>query len=93
MAVVLTMLVGGLLFTAPDSSAFETIRTIFWDPLFSEFACMCGSHPRVSHFATVGKSKVVGQNCGLVEQRANLEVWGVVARLPSHGVSNEMSDE
>ena len=38
MAVLLTMLVGGLLFTAPDSSAFETIRTIFWDPLFSEFA-------------------------------------------------------
>ena len=38
MAVVLTMLVGGLLFTAPESSAFVTIRTIFWDPLFSEFA-------------------------------------------------------
>lgn len=38
LAVVLTMLVGGILFTAPDSNPVETIRTIFWDPLFSEFA-------------------------------------------------------
>lgn len=38
LAVVLTMIVGGVLFTAPGSGPIETIRTIFWDPLFSEFA-------------------------------------------------------
>ena len=37
-AVVLTMVCGGLLFAALGKSPVETIRTIFFDPLFSEFA-------------------------------------------------------
>ncbi len=38
LAVVLTMVVGGILFAALGKNPFETIRTIFLDPLFSEFA-------------------------------------------------------
>ena len=38
LAVVLTMIVGGALFAALGKNPFETIRTIFLDPLFSEFA-------------------------------------------------------
>ena len=38
LAVALTMFVGGLLFAALGQNPFETIRTIFFDPLFSEFA-------------------------------------------------------
>ncbi|MFQ1702872.1 ABC transporter permease [Loktanella agnita] len=38
LAVVLTMICGGLLFAALGKNPFETIRTIFLDPLFSEFA-------------------------------------------------------
>ena len=38
LAVVLTMLCGGLLFAALGQNPFVTIRTIFLDPLFSEFA-------------------------------------------------------
>ena len=38
LAVVLTMVFGGLLFAALGKNPFETIRTIFFDPLFSEFA-------------------------------------------------------
>ncbi|MFN3663247.1 ABC transporter permease [Yoonia sp.] len=38
LAVVLTMVCGGLLFAALGNDPFVTIRTIFWDPLFSEFA-------------------------------------------------------
>ncbi len=38
LAVLLTMLVGGILFAALGQNPFETIRTIFFDPLFSEFA-------------------------------------------------------
>ncbi|SFS21693.1 ABC transporter permease [Yoonia litorea] len=38
LAVLLTMLFGGLLFAALGQNPFETIRTIFFDPLFSEFA-------------------------------------------------------
>jgi general nucleoside transport system permease protein len=37
-AVVLTMVAGGLLFAAMGKDPFEVIRTIFWDPLFGEFA-------------------------------------------------------
>ena len=37
-AVALTMIVGGILFAALGKNPFETIRTIFLDPLFSEFA-------------------------------------------------------
>ncbi|PRY77217.1 branched-subunit amino acid transport system permease [Yoonia maritima] len=37
-AVLLTMICGGLLFAALGKDPFETIRTIFFDPLFSEFA-------------------------------------------------------
>ena len=37
-AVILTMVCGGLLFAALGKNPFETIRTIFLDPLFSEFA-------------------------------------------------------
>ena len=42
LAVLLTMVFGGLLFAALGQNPFETIRTIFFDPLFSEFA----SHSR-----------------------------------------------
>ena len=38
LAVALTMVVGGILFAALGKNPFETIRTIFLDPLFSEFA-------------------------------------------------------
>ncbi len=38
LAVVLTMLFGGLLFATLGQNPFVTIRTIFLDPLFSEFA-------------------------------------------------------
>lgn len=38
LAVVLTMIVGGILFAALGKNPFVTIRTIFLDPLFSEFA-------------------------------------------------------
>lgn len=37
-AVVLTMVAGGLMFAALGKNPFEVIRTIFWDPLFGEFA-------------------------------------------------------
>ncbi|KQI69148.1 sugar ABC transporter permease [Loktanella sp. 3ANDIMAR09] len=38
MAVLLTMVLGGLLFAALGQNPFTVIRTIFLDPLFSEFA-------------------------------------------------------
>ncbi|MEL6838683.1 MAG: ABC transporter permease [Pseudomonadota bacterium] len=38
LAVLLTMIFGGLLFALLGNNPFETIRTIFVDPLFSEFA-------------------------------------------------------
>jgi len=37
LAVIATMIVGGLLFAALGKPPVEAIRTIFWDPLFSEF--------------------------------------------------------
>ncbi|GGH20823.1 nucleoside ABC transporter membrane protein [Cribrihabitans marinus] len=37
-AVLATMLFGGLLFAALGKNPVEAIRTIFWDPLFGEFA-------------------------------------------------------
>jgi len=36
LAVVLTMVAGGLMFAALGKDPFEAIRTIFWDPLFNE---------------------------------------------------------
>ncbi|MDH5798680.1 MAG: ABC transporter permease [Paracoccaceae bacterium] len=38
LAVLLTMIAGGLLFSFLGKNPFETIRTIFWDPVFGEFA-------------------------------------------------------
>ncbi len=38
LAVVITMIVGGALFAALGKNPVEAIRTIFWDPLFGEFA-------------------------------------------------------
>ncbi|MBL4627976.1 MAG: ABC transporter permease [Roseicyclus sp.] len=35
-AVILTMIAGGLMFAALGKDPFEVIRVIFWDPLFSE---------------------------------------------------------
>ncbi|MCB2110078.1 MAG: ABC transporter permease [Defluviimonas sp.] len=37
-AVLLTMVAGGLLFAALGKDPFAVIRTIFWDPVFGEFA-------------------------------------------------------
>lgn len=37
-AVILTMLAGGLMFGVLGKNPFDVIRTIFWDPLFGEFA-------------------------------------------------------
>lgn len=37
-AVIITMIMGGLLFTALGKNPFEAIRTIFYDPVFGEFA-------------------------------------------------------
>jgi len=37
-AVILTMVTGGILFAAMGKNPFEVIRTIFWDPVFGEFA-------------------------------------------------------
>lgn len=36
LAVLLTMIAGGIMFAALGSDPFEAIRIIFWDPLFSE---------------------------------------------------------
>ncbi|WP_413874341.1 ABC transporter permease [Albidovulum sp.] len=38
LAVALTMVAGGLLFAALGKDPFAVVRTIFWDPLFGEFA-------------------------------------------------------
>ncbi|GGL68305.1 ABC transporter permease [Wenxinia marina] len=38
LAVVLTMIAGGLLFAALGKDPVEAIRTIFWDPLFGQYA-------------------------------------------------------
>lgn len=37
-AVVLTMIFGGMLFAAMGTNPFAVIKTIFWDPIFGEFA-------------------------------------------------------
>lgn len=37
-AVILTMIAGGILFAAMGKNPLEVIRTIFWDPVFGEFA-------------------------------------------------------
>ena len=38
LAVLLTMVAGGLMFAILGKPPFEAIRTIFWDPLFGEFS-------------------------------------------------------
>lgn len=38
LAVIVTMIAGGLLFAALGKNPFEAIRTIFWDPLFGQYA-------------------------------------------------------
>ncbi|MEM9795939.1 MAG: ABC transporter permease [Pseudomonadota bacterium] len=38
LAVALTMVAGGLMFAALGTAPLEALRTIFWDPLFGEFA-------------------------------------------------------
>jgi general nucleoside transport system permease protein len=38
LAVILTMVAGGIMFALLGKNPFEAIRTIFWDPLFGEFA-------------------------------------------------------
>ena len=38
LAFVLTLIAGGLMFAALGKNPFEALRTIFWDPLFGEFA-------------------------------------------------------
>jgi len=38
LAVVLTMLAGGILFSFLGTNPVEAVRTIFWDPIFGEFA-------------------------------------------------------
>ena len=38
LAVIATMIAGGFLFALLGKNPFEAIRTIFWDPLFGEFA-------------------------------------------------------
>ncbi|UWR21783.1 ABC transporter permease [Sulfitobacter sp. S190] len=38
LAVIATMIFGGLLFAVLGKDPFEAIRTIFWEPLFGEFA-------------------------------------------------------
>ncbi|WP_417249554.1 ABC transporter permease [Celeribacter sp.] len=38
LAVIVTMIMGAILFAALDKNALVAIRTIFWDPLFGEFA-------------------------------------------------------
>ena len=38
LAVIITMIVGGMLFGALGKNPFEAIRTIFYDPLFGDFA-------------------------------------------------------
>ena len=38
LAVLATMLFGGLLFALLGKDPLEAIRTIFWEPLFGEFA-------------------------------------------------------
>jgi ABC-type uncharacterized transport system permease subunit len=38
LAVILTMIAGGMLFALLGKNPFDAIRTIFWDPIFGEFA-------------------------------------------------------
>ncbi len=38
LAVILTMIAGGMMFAMLGKDPFVAIRTIFWDPLFGEFA-------------------------------------------------------
>ncbi|MCY4180546.1 MAG: ABC transporter permease, partial [Litoreibacter sp.] len=38
LAVILTMIAGGLMFAALGKDPVAAIRTIFWDPIFGEFA-------------------------------------------------------
>ncbi len=38
LAVVLTMIAGGIMFALLGKNPVEAIRTIFWDPIFGEFA-------------------------------------------------------
>lgn len=38
LAVLVTMIAGGILFAALGENAFNAIRVIFWDPLFGEFS-------------------------------------------------------
>lgn len=38
LAVIATMIMGGILFAALGFDPVAAIRTIFWDPLFGEFA-------------------------------------------------------
>ena len=38
LAVILTMIAGGIMFALLGKNPVEAIRTIFWDPLFGEFA-------------------------------------------------------
>ncbi|MEL7390404.1 MAG: ABC transporter permease, partial [Pseudomonadota bacterium] len=38
LAVLITMIVGGAMFAALGKDPLEAIRTIFWEPLFGEFA-------------------------------------------------------
>ena len=42
LAVILTMVFGGFMFSLIGTSPVEAIRTIFWDPLFGEFAYYFG---------------------------------------------------
>ena len=38
LAVVLTMIFGGVLFAVLGKDPFQAIATIFWEPIFGEFA-------------------------------------------------------
>lgn len=73
LAVVLTMIAGGILFAILGKNPFEAIRLIFWDPLFSE---QFGSYSRPQLLIKAGPLILIA--CGLaIGFRAG--IWNIGA--------------
>ena len=76
-AVLATMVMGGLLFATLDKNPVEAIRTIFWEPLFGEFAfyyrpqLLVKGAPLV--LIAIGLS--LGFRAGIWNSEATLRIW------------------
>jgi ABC-type uncharacterized transport system permease subunit len=73
-AVLATMLFGGLLFWALGNNPFIAIRTIFWDPLFGEFAFFLSS-------ATADQGRAADPDCHRIAQSgvSSAGIWNIGA--------------